>query len=75
MNNFLTLTVGILCAGIGSGLFIRGVVGVARWARVSVGIVGATLAAFATSSPELSVAITAAMAGKPQIFSWQRLGR
>ncbi len=74
MNNYLTLTVGILCAGIGGELFVRGVVGVARWARVSVGIVGATLAAFATSSPELSVAITAAMAGKPQISLGNALG-
>lgn len=74
MNNYLTLTVGILCAGIGGELFVRGVVGVARWVRVSAGIVGATLAAFATSSPELSVAITAAMAGKPQISLGNVLG-
>jgi cation:H+ antiporter len=74
MNNYLTLAVGILCAGIGGELFVRGVVGIARWARVSAGIVGATVAAFATSSPELSVAITAAMVGKPQISLGDALG-
>ena len=74
MNNYLALAVGILCAGIGGELFVRGVVGIARWARVSAGIIGATVAAFATSSPELSVAITAAMAGKPQISLGDALG-
>src|SRR3972149_7934015 len=74
MNNYLALTVGVFCAGIGGELFVRGVVGIARWARVSAGIVGTTVAAFATSSPELSVAITAAMAGKPQISLGDALG-
>src|SRR3989338_484424 len=74
MNNYLGLTVGVLCAGIGGELFVRGVVWIARWARVSAGIVGATVAAFATSSPELSIAITAAMAGEPQISLGNALG-
>ena len=74
MNNYLALAVGVVCAGIGGELFVRGVVGIARWARVSAGIIGATVAAFATSSPELSVAITAAMAGKPQISLGDALG-
>lgn len=74
MNNYLALTVGILSAGIGGELFVRGVVGISRWARVSAGIIGATVAAFATSSPELSVAVTAAMAGRPQISLGDVLG-
>lgn len=74
MNNYLALTVGILSAGIGGELFVRGVVEIARWARVSAGVIGATVAAFATSSPELSVAVTAAMAGKPQISLGDALG-
>src|SRR3970282_213637 len=74
MNNYLALAVGVVCAGIGGELFVRGVVGIERWARVSAGIIGATVAAFATSSPELSVAITAAMAGKPQISLGDALG-
>ena len=74
MNNYLTLLLGIVCAGIGGELFLRGLAGVARRARVSAGIIGATVAAFATSSPELSVGISAATAGKPQISFGDVLG-
>ena len=70
----MTLALGVLSAGIGGELFVRGVVGLAHWARVSTGIIGATVAAFATSSPELSVAISAALAGKPQISLGDALG-
>jgi cation:H+ antiporter len=74
MNDYITLILGIACAGIGGELFVRGAVGLAHWARVSPGIVGVTIAAFATSSPELSVAINAAMAGEPQIALGNALG-
>ena len=46
----------------------------AGWLRISPGIVGATVAAFATSSPELAVSITAAASGKPQISMGDVLG-
>jgi len=74
MNDYITLIIGITCAGIGGELFVRGTVGLALWARVSPGIIGVTIAAFATSSPELSVAINAAMAGEPQIALGNALG-
>jgi cation:H+ antiporter len=74
MNNYVILIVGTICAGIGGELFVRGAVGLARWARVSPGIIGATIAAFATSSPELSVAVNAALAGQPQISLGDALG-
>ena len=74
MNDYLALAVGVLCAGIGGELFVRGVVGIALWARISAGIVGATVAAFATSSPELSVAISSALAKNPQISLGDALG-
>lgn len=74
MNNYVTLILGIVCAGVGGELFVRGAVGLAFWARVSPGIIGATVAAFATSSPELSVSINAAMAGEPQIALGDALG-
>jgi cation:H+ antiporter len=70
----LSLAAGVICAAIGGELFVRGVVGIARWARVSAGIIGATFAAFATSSPELSVSITSALAGTPQIALGDALG-
>lgn len=74
MNDYVALILGVGCAGVGGELFVRGAVGLAFWARVSPGIIGATVAAFATSSPELSVAINAAMAGQPQISLGDALG-
>jgi len=74
MNDYSLLILGIACAGIGGELFVRGAVGLAHWARVGPGIIGATVAAFATSSPELSVAINSALAGKPQISLGDALG-
>lgn len=74
MNDYTTLVLGIICAGIGGELFVRGAVGLARWARVAPGIIGATVVAFATSSPELSISINAALSGKPQIALGDALG-
>ncbi len=53
---------------------MRGTVGLARWMRVSPGVVAATIAAFGTSSPELTVSVTAAIAGAPQIALGDALG-
>lgn len=74
MNNYFVLILGVLSAGIGGELFVRGTVGIARWARISPGIIGATVAAFATSSPELTVSVTAALLGTPQIALGDALG-
>lgn len=74
MNGYFALIFGVACAGIGGELFVRGAVGLAHWARISPGIIGATVAAFATSSPELSVSINAALAGEPQIALGDALG-
>ncbi len=74
MNDYVALILGVVCAGIGGELFVRGAVGLAHWARISPGIIGATVAAFATSSPELSVSINAALAGTPQIALGDALG-
>ena len=74
MNDYATLIIGVVCAGFGGDLFVRGSVGLAHWARVSPGIIGATVAAFATSSPELSVSINAALAGEPKIALGDALG-
>jgi len=65
---------GIVFAGAGGELFVRGTVGLARWARVSPWVVAATIAAFATSSPEFAVSVTAAMSGAPLIALGDVLG-
>lgn len=74
MNDYISLILGIICAGIGGEFFVRGAVGGVHWARISPGIIGATVAAFATSSPELSVSINAAIAGGRQIALGDALG-
>lgn len=74
MNLYIALIVGIVCAAVGGELFVRGTVGLATWARICAGIVGATVAAFGTSSPELSVAVIASLAGNPDIALGGALG-
>jgi len=74
MLDYLTLALGVLLAGAGGEIFIRGAVGLAHWARVSPGIIACTVVAFATSSPELAVSISAALAGTPQIALGDALG-
>ncbi|GAB2856898.1 sodium:calcium antiporter [Nocardioides pacificus] len=72
--NLLVLAAGVLAAAAGGELFVRGAVGVALWARVPPGIIGATVAAFATSSPEFSVGVQSALAGTPVIALGDALG-
>lgn len=68
------LLLGIALAAVGGELFLRGIVGIASWARIPAGIIGATVGAFATSSPELSVAVNAALEGRPTIALGDALG-
>ena len=72
--NILFLLFGVLCAGGGGELFVRGTVGLAKTLRISPGIVATTVAAFATSSPELTVSITSALHGTPRIALGDALG-
>jgi cation:H+ antiporter len=58
---------GVALAALGGEFFVRGSVGLAKWLRIPAGIVGATIAAFATSSPELSVSVLASLDGRPEI--------
>lgn len=66
MDIFLLLA-GIILAAVGGEFFVRGSVGLASWLRIPPGIVGATVAAFATSSPETSVAVLASLDGNPEL--------
>ncbi len=67
MNEYIALLLGLAFACVGGELFTRGSVGIARWARIPSSIVGATLAAAATSSPELSVSVISAFEGRPDM--------
>jgi cation:H+ antiporter len=74
MREAFLLLPGVLAAAGGGELFVRGTVGGAARARVAPGIIAATVAAFATSSPELSVAVNSATAGRPEISLGDVLG-
>src|SRR3990172_3437353 len=74
MNDYIALLIGIICAGAGGELFVRGTVGTASALRISPGIIATTIAAFATSSPELTVAINSALHGAPRIALGDALG-
>lgn len=73
-GSLLLLLAGIACAVLGGDVFVRGVVSLAAWWRVPAGIIGATVAAFATSTPELSVAVNASLQGEPEIALGDALG-
>lgn len=68
------LVVGVVLAWFGGEWFVKGGVGVAHWARWPTAVVGVTVAAFGTSSPELMVAVNAAMDGVPNISLGDVLG-
>ncbi len=74
MNDYVILLIGLVCAGAGGEFFVRSTVGLARAARISPGIIAATVAAFATSSPELVIAVTSAVEGTPEISLGNALG-
>lgn len=74
MVSYLLLLAGVICAAAGGELFVKGAVGLARWAKVSPGVIAVTVAAFATSSPELSVAVNSALDRAPEIALGNALG-
>jgi len=68
------LLAGVVLAWFGGDCFVRGGVGLARWLRWPSAVIGVTVAAFGTSSPELIVAIHAALEGVPEISLGDVLG-
>lgn len=72
--SILLLLAGVILAWFGGTLFVDGAVGLARWARWPTAVIGVTVAAFGTSSPELMVAVHAALDGVPQISLGDVLG-
>lgn len=73
-NDLIALLAAIPLAALGGEAFLKGVLGVAVWLRLPKLLVATTLAAFATSSPELTVSSMAALAGKPEIGLGDALG-
>lgn len=73
-SDLLSLLGAIPLAAVGGELFLKGVLGFAAWLRLPKLLVATTLAAFATSSPELTVSSMAALAGTPEIGLGDALG-
>ncbi len=73
-GDLLALLAAIPLAALGGATFLKGVLGVAAWLRLPQLLVATTLAAFATSSPELAVSTLAALSGKPEIGLGDALG-
>ncbi len=74
MTEIVVLVAGVVLAAVGGELFVRGTVGLAEWLRVSPGLAAATIAAFATSSPELAVSVTASADGRSDLALGDALG-
>lgn len=74
MSAFAVLVLGVALAALGGELFVRSAAALSAGARIPPAIVGATIVAFATSAPEVSVAIHAALDGQPQIGLGDSLG-
>lgn len=73
-ENLQALLGAIPLAAIGGELFLKGMLGLAAWLRLPKLLVATTLAAFATSSPELTVSSMSALAGTPEIGLGDALG-
>lgn len=73
-TDLIALIAAIPLAALGGETFLKGVLGMASWLRLPNLLVATTLAAFATSSPELAVSTMAALTGKPEIGLGDALG-
>ena len=73
-TDLIALLAAIPLAALGGETFLKGVLGAAAQLRLPKFLVATTLAAFATSSPELTVSSMAALAGKPEIGLGDALG-
>lgn len=74
MTDLALILGAVLLAAAGGEAFLRSILGAALHLRVPKVVVATTLAAFATSSPELTVSTVAALAGQPEIGLGDALG-
>ncbi|MBN8476689.1 sodium:calcium antiporter [Sulfuritalea sp.] len=74
MTDLVQIIGAVLLAAGGGEVFLKSILGAALHLRVPKMVVATTLAAFATSSPELTVSSVAALAGQPEIGLGDALG-
>ena len=64
---FLLLAAGLVLLVVGGEFLVRGAAGLAAAMRISPLVIGLTVVAFGTSSPELAVSVTSALTGKADV--------
>lgn len=74
MNAFITALGGLLLLVLGAEFLVRGASRMAVVVKISPLIIGLTVVAFGTSSPELAVSIFAALRGEPDIVMGNVIG-
>lgn len=74
MTDLALVLAAVVLAAAGGEAFLKSILGAALHLRVPKMVVATTLAAFATSSPELTVSSVAALAGQPEIGLGDALG-
>jgi cation:H+ antiporter len=74
MTDLALILGAVFLAAAGGESFLKAILGAAIHLRVPKMVVATTLAAFATSSPELTVSSVAALAGQPEIGLGDALG-
>ncbi|MBK9704522.1 MAG: sodium:calcium antiporter [Betaproteobacteria bacterium] len=74
MTDLALILGAVVLAAAGGEAFLKSILGAAIHLRVPKIVVATTLAAFATSSPELTVSTVAALAGQPEIGLGDALG-
>jgi cation:H+ antiporter len=74
MTDLALILAAVVLAAVGGEAFLKSILGAALHLRVPKMVVATTLAAFATSSPELTVSSVAALAGQPEIGLGDALG-
>ncbi len=74
MTDLALMLGAVALAAVGGEAFLKSILGAACHLRVPKMVAATTLAAFATSSPELTVSTVAALAGRPEIGLGDALG-
>jgi cation:H+ antiporter len=70
----ITFILGLIILSGGAEALIKGAIRMARLWRISPVVIGLTIVAFGTSAPEMGVALSAAISGKPDITMGNLLG-
>ena len=73
-SDLLLILGAVALAGIGGESFLRSILGASTHLRIPRAVAATTLAAFSTSSPELTVSAVAALSGRPEIGLGDALG-